>query len=41
MSVSRPTPSRIYTSARQKIAKTLVSDTVMMLEGSLSYTNSE
>lgn len=41
MGVSRPTLSRIYTSARQKIAKAFVCGAAIMIEGGVSYTNSE
>lgn len=41
MGVSRPTLSRIYTSARQKIAQALVCGVVIMIEGGAAYTNSE
>ena len=41
MGVSRPTLSRIYTSARQKIAQALVRGVVIMIEGGVAYTDSE
>ena len=39
MGVSRPTLSRIYTSARQKIAKAFVCGAAIMIEGCLLYTS--
>lgn len=41
MGVSRPTLSRIYTSARQKIAQALVRGVALMIEGGVAYTDSE
>ena len=41
MGVSRPTLSRIYTSARQKIAQALVRGVAIMIEGGVAYTDSE
>lgn len=41
MGVSRPTLSRIYTNARQKIAKALVRGITIMIEGGVAYTDSE
>ena len=41
MGVSRPTLSRIYVSARQKIAKALVRGVTIMIEGGAAYTDSE
>ena len=41
MGVSRPTLSRIYVSARQKIANALVSGVAIMIEGGVAYTDSE
>ncbi|WP_294590493.1 DUF134 domain-containing protein [uncultured Phocaeicola sp.] len=41
MGVSRPTLSRIYVSARQKIATALVRGVAIMIEGGVSYTDSE
>ncbi|WP_233202122.1 DUF134 domain-containing protein [Parabacteroides provencensis] len=41
MGVSRPTLSRIYTSARQKIAKALVRGVAIMIKGGVVYTDSE
>ena len=41
MGVSRPTLSRIYVSARQKIANALVRGVAIMIEGGVAYTDSE
>ena len=41
MGVSRPTLSRIYVSARRKIAKALVRGVTIMIEGGAAYTDSE
>ncbi len=41
MGVSRPTLSRIYTSARRKIAEALVSGAAIIIDGGTSYTDSE
>lgn len=41
MGVSRPTLSRIYVSAKQKIAKALVRGVTIMIEGGAVYTDSE
>lgn len=41
MGVSRPTLSRIYTSARQKIAQAFVRGVAIMIEGGVAYTDSE
>ena len=41
MGVSRPTLSRIYVSARQKIANALVRGVTIMIEGGVAYTDSE
>ena len=41
MGVSRPTLSRIYVSARQKIAQALVRGVPLMIEGGVVYTDSE
>ena len=41
MGVSRPTLSRIYVSARQKIANALVRGVAIIIEGGVAYTDSE
>ncbi len=41
MGVSRPTLSRIYVSARQKIAQALVRGVALLIEGGAAYTDSE
>lgn len=41
MGVSRPTFSRIYTQARQKIARALVQGLPLLMEGGTAFTNSE
>lgn len=41
MGISRPTLSRIYTQAKQKIAKAFVEGTTIVIEGGSAYTESE